>query len=57
MSADHAIPLAHQIIGKLHLKSYESLIKPFACISTHSSANAFPIQWLSEKSFRSPEGP
>ena len=37
--------------------TYENLIKPLACVSTHSSANAFPIWWLSERSFWSPERP
>ena len=57
MSTDQAVPLAHQLIAKLHLKFYKNLIKPLAYILTHSSANAFPIWWLSEKSFWSPEEP
>ena len=57
MNANQAIPLVHQLIAKLHLKPYESLIKPLTCVSTYSSANAFPIRWLSEKSFWSTEGP
>ena len=43
--------------GKTPSQTYESLIKLLACISTHSSANAFPIRWLSERSSWSPEGP
>ena len=56
MSADHAVLLAHQLIAKLHLQPYESLIKLFACISTHSNDNAFLIRCLSEKSSWSLEG-
>ena len=56
MSADEAVLLAHQLIAKLHLKPYKSLIKPLACISIHSSANVFPIRWMSERSFQLPEG-
>ena len=36
-------------------QTYESLIKFLAYVSTHSSANAFPIRWLSEKSSWSSE--
>ena len=56
MIANHAIPLAYQLIAKLHLKPSESLIKLLACISTNSSTNAFPIKWLSEKSSWSTKG-
>ena len=55
--ADQAVSLAHQLIAKLYLKTYESLIKPFACVSAHSSANGFPIRWLSKINSWSPEGP
>ena len=44
-----------RIIAKLYFKPYKSLIKPLACVSAHSSANAFPIRWLSEKSSPLPE--
>ena len=44
MSANHAVPLSHQLIVKLYLKPYESLIKLLACILTYSSANAFSIR-------------
>ena len=54
MSADQAIPLAYQLMSKLHLKAYERLIKPLAYVSTHSSANAFTIRWLNERSSQSP---
>ena len=37
--------------------TYKSLIKPLAYVLTHSSANAFPIQYSSERSPQSPEGP
>ena len=57
MSADQTVLLAYQLIAKLHLKPYESLTKPFVCVSTHSSANAFPIWWSSEKSSWSSEEP
>ena len=57
MRADQTIPLTHRLIAKLHLKSYKSLIKLLACVSTHSNANVFLIRWLSEKSFQSLEGP
>ena len=38
-------------------QTYKSWIKPLAFVSTYSSANAFPIRWLSERSSQSPEGP
>ena len=57
MSANQAVSFAYQFIAKLHLKPYESLIKPPACVSAHSSANAFLIWWLSERNSRSLEGP
>ena len=57
MSADQAVLLAYQLIAKLNFKPYESLIKPLACVSTHSSANAFQIRSLSERSSWSPERP
>ena len=57
MSIDQAMLLAHQLIAKLHLKVYESLIKPLACLLAHPSANTFPIWWLSEKNSQSLEGP
>ena len=43
--------------NKTPSQSYESLIKPLTCVSTHSSTNAFPIPRLSEKRSRLPEGP
>ena len=43
--------------SKTSSQTYESLIKPLACVSTHSRANAFPIWWLNERSSQSPEGP
>ena len=43
MSADQVVPLAYQLIAKLHFKLYKSVIKLLACIPTHSSANAFSI--------------
>ena len=46
-----------RIIAKLHLKLYESLIKLVAYVSAHSSANAFLIQCLSERSSQSPKSP
>ena len=54
MSVDQTVPLVHQLIAKL---PYESLIKPLACVSIHSIANAFLIRWLGEKISQSPEGP
>ena len=56
MKADHTVPLAYQLIAKLQLKLYKSLIKSLAYVSTHSSANAFAIRWLSERSSWLPEG-
>ena len=55
MSTDQVVLLAHQLIAKLHLKIYKSLIKPLACVSAHISANAFPIWWLSKINSRSPK--
>ena len=49
MSVDQAVLLAYLLIAKVHLKPYESLIKSFAYISAHSSANVFSIRCLSEK--------
>ena len=43
--------------SKLYLKPYKSVIKSLACVSAHSSANTFPIWWLSEKNSWSTEGP
>ena len=43
--------------SKTPFPSNESLIKPLACVLFHSSTNAFPIRWLSEKTSRSREGP
>ena len=43
MNADQVVLLTHQLIAKLYLKSYESLIKRLACISAHSNINAFLI--------------
>ena len=57
MIPDQAVLLLHQLIAKLYLKRFESLIKLLACVSAYNSANAFSIQWLSEKSSCSLKGP
>ena len=57
MNADQAISLAHQLIAKLYLEPYNSMIKPFAYISAPSSVNAFPIRWSTERSSWSTEAP
>ena len=49
--------LKRDTYNKTPSQTYKSLIKPLACVSTYSSANAFPIRWLSERSSRSPEEP
>ena len=53
MSADQAA----SAYSKTSSQTYKSLVKLFACVSAHSSANAFLLRWCSKSQPLPPEKP